>query len=25
MAIRRWLRPVAWQNMPGSLLPEDLR
>lgn len=25
MAIRRWLRPVAWQNMPGALLPVDLR
>ncbi len=25
MAIRRWLRPVAWQNMPLDLLPDDLR
>lgn len=24
-AIRRFLRPVAWQNAPGSLLPEALR
>src|SRR5690606_1291281 len=24
MAIRRWLRPVAWQNMPVDLLPDDL-
>ncbi|MGV8951345.1 MAG: aldehyde dehydrogenase (NADP(+)) [Cypionkella sp.] len=24
MAIRRWLRPVAYQNMPVDLLPEDL-
>ncbi len=23
LAIRRWLRPVAWQNMPDALLPED--
>lgn len=25
LAIRRWLRPVAWQDMPAALLPEDLR
>lgn len=25
MAIRRFLRPVAYQNMPGALLPDDLR
>ncbi|MCC7320260.1 MAG: aldehyde dehydrogenase (NADP(+)) [Rubellimicrobium sp.] len=25
MSIRRWLRPVAWQNMPADLLPADLR
>ncbi|MGB6228649.1 MAG: hypothetical protein WBF53_00800, partial [Litorimonas sp.] len=25
MAIRRWLRPVSYQNMPDTLLPEDLR
>lgn len=25
MAIRRWLRPVCYQNMPQALLPEDLR
>jgi 2,5-dioxopentanoate dehydrogenase len=25
MSIRRWLRPVAWQNMPEDLLPDDLR
>lgn len=25
MAIRRFLRPVSYQNMPESLLPEDLR
>ncbi len=25
MAIRRWLRPVSYQNMPDALLPEDLR
>ncbi|WP_271950028.1 aldehyde dehydrogenase (NADP(+)) [Ruegeria faecimaris] len=24
MAIRRWLRPVAYQNMPAALSPEDL-
>lgn len=23
MAIRRWLRPVAYQNMPTALLPQD--
>jgi NADP-dependent aldehyde dehydrogenase len=25
MAIRRFMRPVAYQNMPGSLLPADLQ
>jgi len=25
MSIRRWLRPVAYQNMPDRLLPVDLR
>ncbi len=25
LAIRRWLRPVCFQNMPEALLPEDLR
>lgn len=25
MSIRRWLRPVAYQNMPEALLPADLR
>ena len=25
MAIRRWLRPVCYQNMPEALVPEDLR
>jgi NADP-dependent aldehyde dehydrogenase len=25
MAIRRWLRPVAFQNFAEGLLPEDLR
>ncbi len=25
MAIRRWLRPVAYQNLPQTLLPEDLQ
>lgn len=25
LSIRRWLRPVAWQNMPEALLPEPLR
>jgi 2,5-dioxopentanoate dehydrogenase len=24
MAIRRWLRPIAYQNIPADLLPEDL-
>lgn len=24
MAIRRWLRPVAFQNFPADLLPQDL-
>ncbi len=24
MAIRRWLRPVAYQNLPEALLPDDL-
>jgi len=24
LSIRRWLRPVAWQNMPEALLPDDL-
>ncbi|HEX3788347.1 MAG TPA: aldehyde dehydrogenase (NADP(+)) [Pseudonocardiaceae bacterium] len=24
-AIRRWLRPVAWQNAPQALLPAELR
>ena len=24
LSIRRWLRPVAWQNMPEGLLPDDL-
>jgi acyl-CoA reductase-like NAD-dependent aldehyde dehydrogenase len=24
-AIRRWLRPVAWQNAPASVLPPELR
>ena len=23
LSIRRWLRPVAYQNMPAALLPED--
>lgn len=23
LSIRRWLRPVAYQNMPGALLPQD--
>lgn len=23
MSIRRWLRPVAYQNMPSALLPQD--
>jgi len=25
LAIRRWLRPVCYQNMPEALLPDDLR
>ncbi|MES2844877.1 MAG: aldehyde dehydrogenase (NADP(+)) [Pseudomonadota bacterium] len=25
MSIRRWLRPVSYQNMPEALLPEELR
>ncbi len=25
LSIRRWLRPVAYQNMPQALLPADLR
>lgn len=25
MAIRRWLRPVSYQNIPMELLPEELR
>ena len=25
LAIRRWLRPVSYQDMPGALLPEELR
>ena len=25
LAIRRWLRPVCFQNIPGDLLPEDLQ
>ena len=25
MAIRRFLRPVSYQNIPEALLPEDLR
>ncbi|KKL18679.1 hypothetical protein LCGC14_2473130, partial [marine sediment metagenome] len=25
MAIRRFLRPVSYQNLPKALLPEDLR
>lgn len=25
LAIRRWLRPVAYQNLPDALLPADLR
>jgi NADP-dependent aldehyde dehydrogenase len=24
-AIERWLRPVAYQNVPAALLPEELR
>ncbi|MCX7646674.1 MAG: aldehyde dehydrogenase, partial [Rhodobacteraceae bacterium] len=23
LSIRRWLRPVAYQNMPDALLPRD--
>lgn len=25
MSIRRWLRPVSYQNLPTALLPDDLR
>jgi NADP-dependent aldehyde dehydrogenase len=25
LSIRRWLRPVSYQNLPESLLPQDLR
>ena len=25
LSIRRWLRPVAYQNLPDALLPDDLR
>ncbi|MFC0161103.1 NADP-dependent aldehyde dehydrogenase, partial [Mameliella alba] len=25
LAIRRFLRPVCYQNLPDALLPEDLR
>ena len=25
LSIRRWLRPVSYQNLPEALLPEDLR
>ena len=25
LSIRRWLRPVCYQNLPESLLPQDLR
>jgi len=25
MAIRRWLRPVCFQNMPGAILPTDIQ
>lgn len=25
LSIRRWLRPVCFQNMPDTLVPEDLR
>ena len=25
MSIRRWLRPVSYQNLPQALWPEDLR
>ena len=24
-AVRRWLRPVAWQNAPAAVLPPELR
>jgi NADP-dependent aldehyde dehydrogenase len=24
-AMRRWLRPVAWQNAPPAVLPPELR
>jgi NADP-dependent aldehyde dehydrogenase len=24
-SVRRWLRPLAWQSAPASLLPEELR
>ena len=25
LSIRRWLRPVCYQNLPEGVLPEDLR
>lgn len=25
LSIRRWLRPIAWQNTPASVLPPELR
>jgi NADP-dependent aldehyde dehydrogenase len=25
LSIRRWLRPVSYQNLPEALLPPDLR
>ncbi|MFN4154028.1 MAG: aldehyde dehydrogenase (NADP(+)) [Paracoccaceae bacterium] len=25
LSIRRWLRPVCYQNLPAALIPEDLR
>jgi NADP-dependent aldehyde dehydrogenase len=25
LSIRRFLRPVAYQNLPGALMPDDLR
>ncbi|MBC2834214.1 aldehyde dehydrogenase (NADP(+)) [Paragemmobacter straminiformis] len=25
LAIRRWLRPVSYQNLPAALLPEEIR
>jgi NADP-dependent aldehyde dehydrogenase len=25
LSIRRWLRPVCYQNIPDDLLPADLR